>query len=651
MRRSKQALFYCIMALMTLAVIEGMAQAAYLIAYGEFNGDGPAPPAGAAMDDAEGDARRLRGWIRHPYYGQTRREAEHLLNQVRTPRREDGVVLIALLGGSVGRNVADAFRNALEAWFRDNGIPLRPVVLRLADYALKQPQQVMMIANTLSLGGEYDIIVNLDGYNELIGTRDNYFRDGLSPFYPSRWYLIQQRNLTDTQKLLVSRIYVLRQREQRLDVAAGARPWRWSALYGIVNRYLRENAAAQILALNHELAAPTGDYTLQRYGPALAADVDEYDLSRMALRVWYRSSVLLAGLTHAAGAEYYHFHQPNQYVPDSKPLTDEELAVAYDPEVVAVGIYRDNYPLLLRLGDELRQQGINYYDLTQLFADNRETLYIDDCCHLNARGHELLAASMVQHLSPALRSRAALAAMKAGEGGSMTAGTALDAAKQEISPIHAANALYFDIFVTDDDMLRYTKDDCRPADTAAPFFVRIAPLDAADLLPGGAASGYNNHNFSFDRDGGVTDAAGKCVIEYELPGYDIATVLTGQYHPDTGDLLWRARLTLDWGFEVERTAAGTLRYSRNNCLHVHIATRFFLHIVPADAGDLRPTAVEYGFYNLDFPGFTRNDGIIDADGRCVIERTLPEYDIASIVTGQFIPAIGRRLWETRIEFE
>ena len=234
----------------------------------------------------------------------------------------------------------------------------------------------------------------------------------------------------------------------------------------------------------------------------------------------------------------------------------------------------------------------------------------------------------------------------------MAADTALDAAAQELSPIHAVNALYFDVLLTADGTLRYARDNCRPADAAAPFFARIAPLDAADLLPGGAVSGYNSDNFSFDRDGGVTDDAGRCAIEYELPDYDIATVLTGQYNLDTGDMLWRARLTLDWGFEVEYTASGTLRYSRDNCLPTHLATRFFLHIVPADAGELPSWRVAHGYDNLDFfPGFNRNDEIIDAAGRCVIERTLPEYDIASIRTGQHTPYGGRRLWETRVEFE
>ena len=653
MRRSKQALFYGIMVVMTLAVIEGMAQAAYYIAYGEFNGGGPAAPAATAAADAAGNERLpWRPWIQHPYYGHTRKEAHHPLNQVPPPRRQDGVVLVALLGGSVGLEVTYAFRKALEAWFRDNGIPLQPVVLELASHALKQPQQVMQISNTLFLGGEYDIIVNLDGYNELIIPYDNHFWYGVSPFYPWNWQQDQRYSLTNTQNLVVSRIYALRQRAERLDAAAGARPWRWSALYGIANRYLRENTAAQILDLNRELSdTRTGDYSLQRYGPALTFDPDEYDLSQMALRGWYRGSVLLDELSRVAGAEYYHFLQPNQYVPDSKPLSDEERAVAYDPEHRAISIYRDSYPLLRRLGEELRQQGINYYDLTQLFADNRETLYKDDCCHLNARGNELLAASMVRHLEPALRQRAALSAAKLGGGDIIVVDMALDAATQEISPIHAINKLYFDVRYTAAGNLRYSRDACRPADTTAPFFVRIAPMAADDLLPGGDASGYNSDDFAFDRNGGSIDAAGRCVLEYRLPDYEIAYILTGQYIPGTEQMLWRARITLDTGFEVERTGTGALRYSRDDCWPVHIGTGFFLHITPVDAADLQPVTAEHGFNNYDFSGFTKNDGIIDAAGRCVIERELPDYDIASILTGQYTPDGKRRLWETHIDFE
>ena len=654
MSRVKQIVFYGVMVVMTLAVIEGMAQAAYYMAYREFNGAGAAmpPPAGGVATNAAANAAAMPAdagsRISHPYYGYTRSDAAAALNQTPPPRREDGVALIALLGGSVAWQVSDAFRSALTAWFRENGIPLRPVVLELSHLGWKQPQQVIAIANTLALGGEYDIIVNLDGYNELVFTENLYIGHNQAPFFPHRW----RRSLVNTnpEKLLVSRIYALRQRQQRLDALANAEPWRRSALYGIVSRYFRERAAAQLLALNHELEQAPAEYDLESHGPIWPAEPDDGmapapdDLSRIALRVWYRSSVLLAGLSRDAGAEYYHFLQPNQYVPDAKPLSDQELADFYNPQSGAIRAYRDGYPQLLRFGAELRRQGINYYDLTQIFADHPETLYSDDCCHLNARGNELLAASMVRHMAPALRNLGRYESQREG----MPGGAALTAAQRERSPVHSVNKMYFDVRLTAAGELRYARDNCRSADTAAPFVVQITPVDAADLLPSGAASGYNRYELNFDRDGGVIDAAGRCLVEYELPDYEIASVLTGQYNPETGQLHWQARLTLDWGFAVEVDGAGALRYSRNNCRPVHLATRFFLHITPADAADLAPGRAEHGYDNYDFPGLGSADGAIDAAGRCVVERELPDYEIASILTGQYIPAVGR-LWETRVD--
>ena len=422
MRRRQQIAFYAIMVMMTLAVIEGMAQAAYYIAFGEFNGAAARPPAMATVtadDAAAAAAAPYIYWLQHPYHGHTRQNPNHVINQHPPPRREEGAVLIGLAGGSVSEAVSDAFRRALETWFQDNAIPLRPVVLELAWEAFKQPQQVTQIASALAFGGEYDIIVNLDGYNELVEPFRNYYWYGISPFYPVGWHLYQQ--LSPAEQLRAGRIAVLRQRQQRLHAVAAARPWRWSALYGIVNRYLRERTGAQIRALNYELANDlAAEYSLQRHGPVWPAEPDDgvapdpVDLSRIELRVWYRGSVLLADLSRTAGAEYYHFQQPNQYVPGGKPLSAAELADAYDASSFSVRIYQDAYPLLRRLGAALRQQGINYHDLTQLFSANQETLYSDDCCHLNARGNELLAASMVRRLEPALWRRAALAGVKVG---------------------------------------------------------------------------------------------------------------------------------------------------------------------------------------------------------------------------------------------
>ena len=90
----------------------------------------------------------------------------------------------------------------------------------------------------------------------------------------------------------------------------------------------------------------------------------------------------------------------------------------------------------------------------------------------------------------------------------------------------------------------------------------------------------------------------------------------------------------------------TLVYIRDQCSAEDAEARFFLHIVPTRHADLPEHRQQHGFDNLDF-SFTRHGHGWDLDGRCVATRDLPEYDISSISTGQFVSGSGQ-LWRVDI---
>src|SRR4029077_7481954 len=58
---------------------------------------------------------------------------------------------------------------------------------------------------------------------------------------------------------------------------------------------------------------------------------DDDTMYREFTEVWGRSSLQRAILCRALGITYVHFLQPNQYLPGSKTLTEEELKDDYDP--------------------------------------------------------------------------------------------------------------------------------------------------------------------------------------------------------------------------------------------------------------------------------------------------------------------------------
>ena len=529
----KRVLFYGLLTLLTLLTMEGMARIAYYAAYGQWYGsaspDTPVdshalPPPPITADSARSLLPLL---IRHPFYGDTRTSPYHDLNAMPPWRRREDTVVIGLLGGSVAELVKPYLERALRRYFAANNLPRQPVVLELAAEAVKQPQQTIIIANTMLLGGEFDLIVNLDGYNELAGSVGRNFGEGSFPFFPLWWH--KRVGLTTEEILLAGNARFLRREQARLAAAGAIAPLRWSAAFGLVNRYRQERTAAQIIQRNRELAATQATYRLEQHGPRGWLQAEREALPAAA-RVWYRSSVTLARLAELGGAEYYHFLQPNQYVPGAKPLSAKELESAYDPLSPDKFPVEKGYPLLKQFQQDLQNQGVNSFDLTGIFADHPETLYTDTCCHLNDRGNELLAAAMVQRLEPALLSR----------GGASPAVpvSALAAARRPPEPdtlLFAADFQVYRYHQGGGQWLRYVREDCAPQHTEPRFFLHLKPRDLADLPPQHRESGFDNRDFSFAEAAGRR-WRGQCRLRFRLPDYPIAHLRTGQYTADAGEI-------------------------------------------------------------------------------------------------------------------
>jgi hypothetical protein len=46
-----------------------------------------------------------------------------------------------------------------------------------------------------------------------------------------------------------------------------------------------------------------------------------------------------------------------------------------------------------------RRDAVHFVDLTMLFKDVEETIYEDDCCHVNQRGNDLIAAKLAEAMT------------------------------------------------------------------------------------------------------------------------------------------------------------------------------------------------------------------------------------------------------------
>ena len=213
----------------------------------------------------------------------------------------------------------------------------------------------------------------------------------------------------------------------------------------------------------------------------------------------------------------------------------------------------------------------------------------------------------------------------------------------------------FDVYLTEDRKLVYVSDRCDGSDTKSiflgvPISLAVYPTDTEDLPD--PEQDYEFNHLSYI-EYYIMDTKRNVMI-FDLPEYDIASISTGQYtdegriwggrffYPDyTVDVDLRRRI--DQGltsseqiargrFNIHLTDNNSLIYVREPCHNPDISDDFYLHVIPFDLKDLPEQRRQYEFDGLDFVFFDR--GFIDGQ-RCAAIIDLPEYDIASISTGQY----------------
>lgn len=314
-------------------------------------------------------------------------------------------VFVAVLGGSVATfMVAEAretLRQELQRVKRFAGKEI--FIANLAMGGKKQPQQLMIVNYFMSLGAPFDLVINLDGFNEIVLPVVEHAKLGTFPFYPRKWKM-RVAGLADQDLLRkAGRIAYLGSARHHLAVLASRAPVKYSVTanvfwdqldLGLLRRIENERVALTQEILDREDPAKPGG-TYAENGPTRTYASDEARYRDLAT-FWKRSSMILNNLAQGSGFEYFHFLQPNQYVRGSKIFSEEERTIALKKRHPYRKAATEGYPYLIAAGKDIAGAGVNYTDLTMLFAGNDEVLYIDGCCHFNRRGYELIAREIAR---------------------------------------------------------------------------------------------------------------------------------------------------------------------------------------------------------------------------------------------------------------
>ena len=371
---------------------------------------------------AAGSGPDNRAEVIHPYLGwtmnpQTQAQVEVAGHQVAVNalgfvddgpgllKRSSERFIVGIAGGSVAQQLSVQSRETLARRLSEiPGLRGRKIeVVRMAMSGYKQPQQLMALNYLLALGAEFDVVVNIDGYNELALSDCENHAVGVFTAYPRAWH-VMTKDIVDPRKYAPSyRLLELRANRQSAAAAVIASPLRHSPTRKLIWRIRDASMRRELTQLGVELMSERKSLgrSFVESGPA-QLDQDETSVFEHIADLWRRSSLQMHHLCRGNGINYIHVLQPNQYVTGSKPLGDSERRRAvYENQGYGRAV-RQGYPLLLREGERLRRAGVDFHDLTRLFESISEPIYIDLFCHYNQQGNDLLAGALADIIRTAV---------------------------------------------------------------------------------------------------------------------------------------------------------------------------------------------------------------------------------------------------------
>ena len=309
--------------------------------------------------------------------------------------------IVGVFGGSVANNFAvDEYKNQrlsekLRSYpeFSDREI----VVLNFGNGGYKQPQQLLILNYFLALGQELDLVINIDGFNEVaLSNLNNKAQIELG--MPSVQHIQPLTNLaSNVSPEVMSAIVQINDNKKQLKAGIDKLQTCQLALCHAVTslrvKQLVNNYQQAIVKYDAEVKKSNADTANSGIVYVPKADSvlrDRAAFDKMA-SMWYESSIGMNQILSSRKIKYFHFIQPNQYYPTKRVFTAKEKEIAINKESPYIEGVKKGYPVLLSKVDDLQKARVNVFSAVNILDNTKETVYKDACCHYNSVGEEVLA--------------------------------------------------------------------------------------------------------------------------------------------------------------------------------------------------------------------------------------------------------------------
>ena len=375
---------------------------------------------------ADTPERRLTGDALHPYFGPThmpglplqipvelreaRSDAADPANPTGAHTNNFGFVSVHDFPFAKTRSnqfVIGIFGGSVSAWFCHIGAPRLLGTLETHEFfkdrelvplcfsheGYKQPQQLLALTYFLSIGQEFDLVINIDGFNEVALASINEQR-GLDISMPSPMHMEGLVNLIDRSTLTPERLRsmaAIQEYRERLDALVNRlRDTRFASMHVLLDRDYERTKVLYYTELGRlsNLPGSSADASMIRVTPKVMARDGQTLFADIASQ-WVQSSLMMNTMLGDRGVPYFHFLQPNQYF-TTRRFDEAERRTALNAGSPFKGGAEQGYPALIAASRELATKE-RFFNAVGIFDQEPSPMYLDDCCHYTLAGNRRLA--------------------------------------------------------------------------------------------------------------------------------------------------------------------------------------------------------------------------------------------------------------------
>ena len=317
--------------------------------------------------------------------------------------------VIGIFGGSLAHWFSLQGKHVLIEALQSNP-SLRGKQLKILNFAAggyKQPQQLVILNYFLSIGQTFDMVVNIDGFNE-IALSDKNVEANISAAMPSVQHLAPFSKLLSASSLdsdYIQNLSKLLTYKQRASSFSKCKLEGFLAaqflLCDTLEKFYRSKYQAAQFAADQKLSTVSSDSMLMLLPKS---PTESSDFITATISQWAESSKQINATLRAVNIKYLHFLQPNQYVSKKVFTVEEEQLARSQGSPYRRSNIEAGYRALALKANDLRKAGVVFYDATAVFDSESAITFSDNCCHLNQRGNEVFARYIAAAIAENLQS-------------------------------------------------------------------------------------------------------------------------------------------------------------------------------------------------------------------------------------------------------